>query len=179
MGITLLRLLTVVCLALLLVVAGCTAIPFGESTGNVQDRPVQLVLNNSANVTQTFEVAVVEAGANATVRRRDGRTVNWTIERGLRTHDAAKNIPFTAVEPPASARFHRDYTLASGEVKETPLEDFPQDAVVLVVLRQGETIGWWATAGCGDGALVGLSVTSRPSKYGDAWAGYRCQDSLF
>jgi hypothetical protein len=74
------------CLATLLILAGCTAGPFGGQTE--QDRPVELVFDNSANATQTFEVWVVEAPATATVRREDNLTGNYTIDQGLRTHSS-------------------------------------------------------------------------------------------
>ena len=45
---------SVLCLGLLLLVAGCTAMPFGGPSDQAQ--PVQLVLNNSANVTTMFDV---------------------------------------------------------------------------------------------------------------------------
>jgi hypothetical protein len=54
------------CLATLLILAGCTAGPFGGQTE--QDRPVELVFDNSANATQMFEVWVVELGDDITVR---------------------------------------------------------------------------------------------------------------
>lgn len=170
------RLFPVVCLTVLLVTAGCMASPFDDSTD--QERPVTLVLNNSANVTQTFEVSVVDADASVTVRLNDSRTVNDTIGQGLVTTSSGDDYFYTEIELPESARLHGRYTLEPGEVKRTSIEDFPQDAAVVVVLHRADKIGWWATAYCSDGALVVFSATSRPSKFGDAWAGYRCHNSF-
>ena len=166
-----------VCLGVLLFFTGCLTTPFGGPSE--QARSVRLVLNNSANVTQTFEVFIVDADTNVTVRLNDSRTINDTIEEGLVTTSSGDYYYYTAIEPPKSARLHGRYTLEPGEVKETSIEEFPRDAAVVVVLHQNDTIGWWASAYCSDGALVTFSATSRPSKYGDAWAGYRCHNPLF
>lgn len=166
------RPLPLLCLAALLVLTGCTAGPLGGPSE--QDRPVELVLNNSANATQTFEVWVVEAGATATVRREDNLTGNYTIDQGLRTHSSGP-YAWTTVELPDSARLHGRFTVEPGEEKRGSIEEFSHDSAVVVVLYQDDKIGWWASAYCSDGALVGLEVHTRLSRFGDAGAGYGCR----
>lgn len=166
------RLPLLFCLGVLLVLAGCAAGPFGGPSE--RDRPVELVLNNSANATQTFEIWVVEAPATATVRREDDLTGNYTIDQGLRTHSSGP-YAWTTVELPDSARLHGRFTLAPDDENRSSIEEFSHDSAVVVVLSQDEKIGWWASAHCSDGALVGLEVQTRPSRFGDAGAGYGCR----
>lgn len=168
------RPLLFLCLGVLLVLAGCTAGPF--STPSKQDQPVELVMNNSANATQTFEVWVVEAGATVTVHRNDSESYNSTIEQGLKTYSSGKYHYHTAVEPPKSARLHGQFVVAPGDENRSSVDDFSKNSAVVVVLYQGDKIGWWASAYCSDGALVGLEVITRPSQYGDAGASYGCQN---
>lgn len=169
-------LLPVVCLGVLLFFMGCLASPFAGPSE--QERPVKLVLNNSANVTQTFEVFVVEAGATVKTELDDGRTGNVTIGQGLMTVGTSGEY-YVTVEPPESARLHGRYTLVSGEVNRSSIQHFAKDAAIVVVLHQNGKIGWWASVYCSDGALVGFKAVTRPSKTGgDAWAGYRCHNTL-
>lgn len=167
------RSLAVLTLGLLLFVAGCTAIPFGGLSA--QERPVRVGLDNSANETQTFEVWVVERSSTVATRRSDGITVNWSIGQGLATTSSGP-YPWTKFEFPDSARLHGRFTLEPGEVNRTTVREFPRNFAVVVVLYQDPGIsGWWASANCDDQALVGLEVHTRPSQYGDAWAGYGCR----
>ena len=117
---------------------------------------------------------MVEAGANATVRLNDSRTANSTVGGGLATHSSG-DYYYTAVEPPDSAKLHGRFTVDPGKEKQNSIETFPRGYAVLVVLYQGDKIGWYASASCGYEALVGLEVHTRPSQYGDAWAGYECR----
>lgn len=165
--------LPVLSLAVLLVAAGCAAGPFADQA--TQERPVKLVLNNSANVTQTFEVWVIDSQASITVRFNDSLTANTTIGPGLSTSSSGEYRYYTAVEPPDSAELHGRFTVEPGEEKHSSIEEFPRDYAVLVVLYQGDKIGWYASANCGNEALVGLEVYTRPSQYGDAGAGYGCR----
>lgn len=166
------RPLPILCLGVLLILAGCTAGPFGGQEGTVT-----VAINNSANVTQTFEVLVVEAPAEVKVQREDGVSGNYTIGQGLRSHSSGP-YAWTSVEPPDSSRFHGQFTVEPGQKKWSSIKNFSQNSAVVVILYQGENkSGWWASAYCSDGALVGLEVHSRPSKYGDAWVGYECSMS--
>lgn len=156
----------------MLITAGCTAGPFDGSSE--QEQPVPVVLDNSANVTQTFEVFVVEAPAKVKVQRADGITGNYTVGQGLRSHSSGP-YAWTTVELPDSARLHGQFTVEPSEKERSAIEEFSQNSAVVVVLYQGKnTSGWWASAYCSDGALVVLEVQTRPSKYSDALAVYKC-----
>lgn len=160
------------CLCGLLVLAGCTVGPLGGPSD--QERPVQLVMNNSANDTQTFKVMVVDDGATVTARLNDSRTSNITISQGLTTI-SSNNYYYTTIEFPESAQHHGRFTVEPGEENQSSIEEFSHNSAVVVVLHQGDTIGWWASAHCSDGALVGLEIYTRPSQYGDAGAAYECR----
>lgn len=58
-------LLPILCLGGLLVLTGCFGMVFDEP----QERPVTVVVNNSANSTFTFKVSLVEIPANVTTQR--------------------------------------------------------------------------------------------------------------
>lgn len=146
-------------LAVLLLVTGCTAGQFGGLLE--QEQPVQLVLNNTADSTHTFEVWVTEFPSNATVRRDNGLNATFNIGPGLRTHPPRENYTYTSVEHLDSARLHGRYTLAPGESNQSSIEEFPRDFAVVVVVYQAENeIIEWASSHC-DETLVGMRVTSR------------------
>lgn len=164
--------LPLVCLASLLILTGCLSTPFGGPSE--QERPVELILNNSANETQTFEVWVVEAGATVETHRTDGLSGNYTVGQGVASHSSGPHA-WKTVEPPDSARLHGRFTGDPGEEKQSSIKNFSRNSAVVVVLYQDNQSGWWVSANCDEQALVGLEVHIRPSQYGDAWAGYGCQ----
>lgn len=168
------RTLLMLCLGILIVLTGCILGPFvGPSE---QERPVQVVLNNSADETQTFEVWVVEVPSTATTRLNDSRTGNYTIGQGLRSHSSGDAGFWVAIELADSARLHGRFVLEPDEEHRSRIEKFPRNFAVVVVLYQDPNVsGWWASANCDDQTLVGFKVHTRPSKYGDAWAGYECR----
>ncbi|MDS0280381.1 hypothetical protein NDI85_21580 [Halomicroarcula sp. S1AR25-4] len=151
------RVLCMFSLGALLVVAGCTALPF--SGPSVQERPVTVILNNSASTSHTFEVSVVELPAEYTIRFDDGRVDTTSIDQGITSHNPGDNQTFTAVELPDSARLHGRYTLAAGETNQASIEDFPRRfAVVVVVSRDVGEIVWYVTVNCHEQALAGFEV---------------------
>jgi hypothetical protein len=160
-------------LFILLFLTGCAVGPLGGPSE--QEQPVALSLNNSANVTQTFEVWVATSEANVTIRLNDSRTVNTSISQGLTTASSGDYYYYTAVEPSHSAQIHGRFTVEPGEERQSSIENFSLNSVVVVVLYQDNKSGWWASAYCSDGALIGLGVTSRPDQYSDAEAGYGCR----
>lgn len=160
------------CLGVLLLLAGCIISPVG--TLSEQEGSVQLYLNNSANATQTFEVWVVEFGANVRVERTDGLTGNYTVGQGVASHSSGPHA-WTEVKPPDSARLHGRFTITPGNHTRSSIENFSRHSAVVVVVYEGNRSGWWASAYCSDQALVGLEVHSRPSTFTDAWAGYGCR----
>jgi len=167
------RLLTRLGLVALLVLAGCAAGPFsGPST---QEESATVGANNSANVTYTFEVSVVELPANVTIRRDDGVNVTTDIPQGLSSHSSGEHHTFTAVELPETARLHGRYTLAPGEENRSVIKEFPPNFAVVIVIYQDENeIIEWVSANCDDLALVGLRVTTHPDSAGRASATYQC-----
>lgn len=144
-------------LVALLLLVGCLAGPFGGAAG--QERPVTTVVNNSANVTYTFEVRVVEFPSNVTVRRSDERVATGKIGQGL-TNRQPGPYHYTAVELNEPSRIHGRYTLAPGEEIRTSIEEFPTSLAVVVIVFQSENeIIAWMSANCDDVALAGLRVS--------------------
>jgi hypothetical protein len=158
----------------LILTAGCTT--FSDSPTE-QERPVTVVLNNSANETQAFEVWVVDLPANVSTRRNDGLTATYPLGEGLVTTEPGDGYFYTTVEPPESAQLHGRYTLEPGEENQSSIEKFPRDFAVVVVAYQDENhIIEWVSANCADQALVGLEVTSRHIKTNaDVFASYGCR----
>ena len=165
------RPLSLRCLSLLLVTAGCVTAPFDGPSD--QEQPPQLLLNNSADETQTFEVWVADPQDNVTAQRDDGNIGNYTIDGVLSTRSSGEYHAWKEVELLGSARLHGGFTVELGEENRSAIEEFPRG--YSVVVYQGDKSGWWASTNCGSRALVGLEVHTRPSQYGDAWAGYECR----
>ena len=148
----------ILCLAGLLVTAGCVAGPFGG-----QDRPVKIVLNNSANTIQTFEVSVVELPATVRTKFGDNRTADNSIGEGVGQIRPPENSTYRAVKLPDSARLHGRYTLEPGEQNQSSITDLPRDFAVIVVVYQDENeITSWVSANCGSEDLLALEVQSYP-----------------
>ena len=167
------RLLLLFCLGVLLTLAGCTVAPFGGPTE--QERPVTLVVNNSANVTHTFEVHVVELPASMTIRYRDGTVEHVEIGQGLAGTDAGPRT-ITNITFSESARLFGRYTLKPGEEKQSSVENFSHNSALVVVTSKDDgDIFSWVSANCDDQTLVGLEVTSRPSENGEVDASYGCR----
>lgn len=167
------RVLQVLCLAILLVIAGCITLPFDGSTE--QSHPITLAVNNSANVTHTFEVWVVELPASITIHYRDGAVVDARISQGLSGTDAGPRV-ITKIQFPESSRFFGRYTLKPSEVNQSSIENFThRSAVVVVTSKDNGKIFSWVSANCDDQTLVGLEVISRPGENGEVDASYGCR----
>ena len=165
--------LSVLSIGLLLLVAGCTAMPFGGPSD--QEQPVQLVLNNSANVTNTFDVWEVKLGATLTVYYRDGTVVNATVGQGLSNRDTGPRT-ITKIDFPDSAQQYGQHTLEPGAEFRRDVENFSTNgALVVVVSRSEGEIFSRVSANCDGQALVGLEVVSRPDPPGGVFAAYGCQ----
>lgn len=157
------RLLPLLCLGVLLAIAGCTAGPFGGPSA--QEESASVVINNSANATHTFEVWVVELPANVTIRRSDGVTETWEIGQGVGSFEPGGNRTYSIVDLPESARLHGHYTLSPGETNRSSITEFPRDFAVLVFVYQDENeIIEWVRANCDDADLLYLDVRSRHVK---------------
>ena len=167
------RPLLVLGLGLLLLLAGCTAMPFGGSSD--QDQPVHLVLNNSANETQTFEVWEVKLGATLTLYYRDGTVVNATIGQGLSNHDTGPRT-ITKIEFPDWAQHYGQHTLEPGQEYRRNIENFSNTgALVVVISRSEDEILSDVSANCDEQALIGLKIVSRPDPPGGVSASYGCR----
>ena len=173
MSMVFVRPLLVLCFAALLVIAGCTTGPFGRPSD--QERPVTLVANNSANVTHTFEVQVVEIPASLTIHYSDGTVVKSEIDQGLSNHDTGPRT-VTEIDFPKSARLRGRYTLEPGEEMQRSIENFSGNSALVIVVSRGKgDIFTWVSANCDEQALVGLEVTSYPTPPGGVFAAYSCQ----
>lgn len=167
------RSLPILCLVVLLAIAGCTTGPFGNPAE--QEGPVTLIVNNSANETHTFEIRVVELPASLTVHYRDGTVMKPEIGQGLSNHDTGPRT-VTKIDMPESARLQGRYTLKPGEENKSSIENFsPNSALVVVVSNKDGEIFSWVSANCDEQNLVGLEVTSYPTPPGGVFAAYGCR----
>jgi hypothetical protein len=174
------RLLPLLSLGVILVLAGCSAGSFGGSAE--QERPVTVIVNNSANVTQSFEISVVEFLANATVRRNDGRTETFPIGRTngsaslgreLRSHSPGENNTYTSVELPGSTRVLGRYALDPGEGMQRSVDDVSRDDAVVIIVYEGDDIVWWVSTYC-TGEFGGVRVKTLPN-HDSGITAYTCQ----
>ena len=163
-----------VVLILLICLGGCVAIPFGQSP--VQKQSVPVVLENSANQNQTFEVSVVEVGATVKIRRSEGDTDTFSVSEGLYSMESSGN-PLTRVELPDSARFHGRFTLEPDKKTNTTITEFRRNMAVVVIVHDesDDNIRMILSANCGGANLLGFNVSTRPdSEAGGARSGYEC-----
>jgi len=152
------RLLPTLCLATLLIIAGCATTPFSGTSE--QERPVRLVVNNSANTTHIFEIYVAKRPASMTVHYQDGTVVKSEIDQGLSNHEMGPRT-VTKIDFSESVQFKGRYTLEPGQENQSSIENFPQNGALVVVVSENETeIFAWASANCDDQTLVGLGVIS-------------------
>lgn len=172
------RPLSVLILGLLLFVAGCTAIPFGGPSE--QEHPVKVVLNNSANQTQTFTVWVVTGEVQPDgiiIYKKNGEIDNASPGQGLSSYYLGGDYGHvTSVEPPPNrSRLHGQYVLSRGETKRSTVENFTIGSTIVVSLAEHGRVIELTTANCDEQSLVGLEVVSRPTPPGGASAAYGCR----
>lgn len=126
------RLITILSLIILLTIAGCSAVSFGEP--NAQQKPVPVMLVNNASLTETFEVAVVDVVSSIKAMRSNNQTANYIVGQGSSTIENPDTYPFTNIKLPESARKHGRYTLDPGDRKQLSIEDVaPNEAIVVLV----------------------------------------------
>lgn len=171
------RPLSVLILGLLLLVAGCTAMPFGGPSE--QERPVRVVLNNSANQTQTFTVWVVTGEVEPdgiTIYQKNGEVDNASPGEGLSSYYLGGDVYVTSVEPPPNrSRLHGQYVVSPGEVKRSPVENFTIGSTIVVSLAENGRVIELIAANCDEQSLAGIEVVSRPNPPGGAFAAYGCR----
>jgi hypothetical protein len=170
------RFLLILCLGVLLVLAGCIG-PFDGPTE--QDRPVMIVVNNSANATHTFEVWVAEGkldNKEITIRKRDDEDDYASPGGGLSGYRFREHYGYvTSIElPPNRSRLHGRYSLEPGEKNRSLVENFTVGSTIVVVVSENDRVFSLVAARCGGGTLVGLEVTSRPDPIGGVRSAYEC-----
>lgn len=119
---------------LMILLAGCAAVPFDTP---VSQEPT-VHLENAANDTYRFEVFKAVIGPNVTVHRRSGDS--HTFELGSATgfgSGSAREDSVTSIDLPDTARRYGTYTLAPGETKNLAI-DIRQDEALLVVVYHEE-----------------------------------------
>lgn len=162
-------------LGVLLILAGCTAGPFGG-----QEDGVTVDINNSANVTHTFEIWVADGALDdkeVIIRKEGGEVDRASPGAGLSTYKLDDDYGrVTSIElPPNQSHLHGEYTLAPGENNRSSIADFETGSTVLVVISNDDRVVSLVTAHCG-GDLASLEVTM--FHYGSGSA-YDCQGGLF
>lgn len=157
--------------AIAVILAGCSGVPFVDPPPQDEPAPVKLV--NNATQTETFRVAVVEEGATVFAEFRDGRTANYTMGPGSGTIENNPKYPIERIEFPASAQHHGEYTLAPGESKLIEVEPVaPNQAIVVLVYdEEDETYRSIKSLSCG-GAILGYRVTTQKG-------GFRGLDDIY
>ncbi|WP_255151214.1 hypothetical protein [Halorarius halobius] len=162
------------CLGVLIVLSGCSPLTSDRPAG--QEGPVTLSVNNSANVTHTFEVWVVDSELNnreVIIRKRGGEIDRASPGPGLSNYQLDGDYGFvTAIElPQYQSRFYRNYTLSPDEENQSSIDEFKDDSTVIVIIYRDNRVVALVTAHCDDD-LVFVDVTMRP--YG-ADTGYNCE----
>ncbi|MFC6993814.1 hypothetical protein ACFQH3_20105 [Haladaptatus sp. GCM10025707] len=168
------RLLSLLCLGVLVVLAGCSLGPTG------QEGPVTVVVNNSANTSHTFEVWVVEGeliNKEVRIRKKDGTVDRASPGPGLSTYKLDDDYGFvTSIELPSNrSRLHNRYTLDPGNLNRSSIEKFETGSTVVVVIYDGDRVRELVAAHC-DGDLVFVEVIM--FEYGSGSA-YNCEGGLF
>jgi predicted component of type VI protein secretion system len=154
------RLITILGLALLVTIAGCSSVSFGDPTPQKEPAPVMLV--NNATQTETFMVGVVGVGDNLTVQDGNGDSFNYTINQGSSTYTTSDASTLTRIDFPESTKRHGEYTLLPGEKKQIDIEGVAPDEAIVVLVYDEEDATYRSikTLSCG-GAIQGYRVTSQ------------------
>lgn len=170
--------LPVLCLGILLILTGCISPSFGGPAD--QDNLVTVVGNNSANVTQTFTVWVVNGEVKLDgilIRKMNGEVDNASPGEGVVNYKLDGDYGYvTSVEPPPNrSRLQSQYTLAPSEMNRSTIENFTTGSTIVVSVSEGGRVVSLVTANCDEQALVGLEVTSYPNPPGGVSASYGCR----
>ena len=169
---------TVLCLVLIVGLAGCTAAPFNGLSE--QERPVTVIANNSANITHTFTVWRADGELNSgevVIKRKARRDTRVSPGQGLSSYrfDNDSGYVTSIVFPSNHSKSHARYVLEPGEANKTTVENFTVGSTIMVVVSVNDRVVELITANCGEATLVGLEVHTYPNPPGGARAGYECR----
>ena len=139
-------------IALLLILAGCTGVPFVDPPPQDEPAPVKLV--NNASITETFTVAVVPVGDNVTVQRRDGTWDNITVGEGSWTIKTSTQNKMVKMKLPETARVVGEYTLEPGEEKLIHVHPVAPDEAIVILIYDDEEESYRALKSLSCGAVI-------------------------
>lgn len=164
-------------LCLLLLIAGCAALPFGGPSE--QERPVTVVLNNSVDETHTFTVWVVSGEVHPdsiTIYKKNGEVDHASPGEGLSTYQIGGDYGYvTSVEPPPNrSRLHGQYTLSPKETEQLLIENFTIGSSIVISFSERGRVIELTIANCAGRPLVGLELAVRTTPPGDLIASYGC-----
>ena len=145
------RPLAVLVIGLLLLAAGCTAMPFGGPSE--QERPVRVVLNNSADQTQTFTVWVVTGEVQPdgiTIYRKNREVDTASPGQGLSSYYLGGDYDcVTSVDPPPNrSGLHGQYVVSPGEAKRSTVENYTIGSTIVVSLAERDRVIELTAANC-------------------------------
>lgn len=178
MSVTFMRPLSIFGLSILIILAGCTAGPFGGTPG--QEGQVPVIVNNSANTTHTFGVWVAEGELNdreIEIRKKGGEVDRASPGEGLSTYKLDDDYGYvTSIElPPNRTQLQEQYTLDPGENNQIYIKNFKTDSTIVVVIYEGDRVVSLVAAHCG-GDLAFLEVTMF---YYGSGSSYNCVEGFF
>lgn len=161
------------CLVILIITAGCAAVPFGDSQS--QENPAPVVMKNNASIVETFEVAVIPVGDNVSVTRKSGDVFNYTIKKGSSTYKTSSENKFTKMQFPNSADKYGTYTLKPGEQKSINISEVSSNEAIVILIYDEPENSYRAlrSINCG-GAINGYSVTTEAEGEDDTVASHAC-----
>jgi hypothetical protein len=164
------------CLGIMLIGAGCMTWPVSDDGG--EERPSPVIMNNTANVTQSFTVWTVEGVLNnreVEIHKKRDPVDRASPGTGLSTYRLDGDYGYvTSIEvPPNRSQFHGEYTLASGEETRININS-SSDATIIVVLSKDERVISFAAVHCGESGVPGLEVVGYPYPPGGVFAAYEC-----
>ncbi|WP_435358600.1 hypothetical protein [Haloarchaeobius sp. DFWS5] len=160
----------------MIVVSGCTTFSFGGQSS--QEQPVELVIENKADIEQTFEVSVIQRPGPVKIFYEDGRIGNQTVKEGISqtVPNEDENVSIKRVELPSSARSYDNFRVEGGQRINDNISNLPSNfAIVVVVYQNKNRIISVVTANCGGAVLKGLRVTGDPNPEEGIYTAYSCE----
>lgn len=145
---------------LLVIIAGCSAIPFNEPAPQEASAPV-IIINNATQI-ERFTVAVADRGKDIHVVRSNNNTANYTIDQGGATVENPREYPFIEVTFPESARVQGEYTLEPGERKQINVTNLTSTEAIVITIFDEEDQSYRAihTVSC-KSTILGIRAISQ------------------